>query len=66
MDNMKMVNLYTDFNMMKRVNRLAMTLSLQTVTCFSHCDYTFIKFRANSYSTTGGTFITFRAKIYYT
>ena len=33
MDNMKVVNLYmyTDFNMVKRVNRLAMTLSLQTV-----------------------------------
>ena len=47
MDNMKMVNLYTE---VKRVNRRI----------------TFIKFRANSYSATVRTFITFRTKIYYT
>ena len=47
MDNMKMVNLYTE---VKRVNRRI----------------TFIKFRANSYSATARTFITFRTKIYYT
>ena len=46
-------------------NGLAMTLSHQTVACFNHCDC-FIKVRANSYSTTDRTIVTFRAQIYYT
>ena len=61
----KMLNVCKDFNMAWKVNRLAMTLSYQTVACFSHCACVFIKFTVNSYSTTVRHFITFRAKTYY-
>lgn len=65
MGNVKMLNvLLKDFNMAQKVNCLSMTLSHQTVACFSHCD--FIKFWAHSNSTTVRIFITFRAKIYCT